>query len=456
VDAGVQAALRVRNNHDLAFRGPVRFATGLPDGRYGAAEVRGGVARAVVELAATGEVRLARDGALRERPFAAGPLRVTPRAGGLDLRWLDRQLGALELELAVRPGTSATPEDVAPRLRALDIAWAEQPGGTLRGDVRQDGYALQVTLTPYGGGWVDMTARRTRVAAPAGPAYVALVRRVSTPGASEARLRFDGRVVDGLVSPDTWDRDFWYVRGVDWTSWKAGGVSLAAVNGFTPAPTIKRAHEDSACVEGSHSYVWERTRHDGDHVYLISEVAGPNPGQETSRYMPATPYAPMRQGDVVELQWRLAIEAAPASGWEESQLRTFAGYRAAEQAGDVAGDGPHEAHPLIDSRIAWATTPPSAGCSPASTAASCSTRCRASPAIWPTATSCARTTRASSLRGQVVAGIPSRPSGTTAMAGVPTGRTSSPPAARCGCPRARGAPARDACGCACRPAAPAC
>jgi hypothetical protein len=98
------------------------------------------------------------------------------------------------------------------------------------------------------------------------------------------------------VSPDTWDRDFWYVRGVDWTSWTAGGVSLAAVNGFTPAPTIKRAHRDSAWVEGSHFYVWERTRRDGDHVYLISEVAGPNPGQEKSRYMPVTPYAPMRQG----------------------------------------------------------------------------------------------------------------------------------------------------------------
>src|SRR5687768_2237404 len=50
-----EAALRVRNNHDFAYRGPVRLFVDLPDGSYagtgGRADVRQGVAHAIVEIA---------------------------------------------------------------------------------------------------------------------------------------------------------------------------------------------------------------------------------------------------------------------------------------------------------------------------------------------------------------------------------------------------------------------
>jgi len=113
---------------------------------------------------------------------------------------------------------------------------------------------------------------------------------------------------------------------VDWISWRASGLSIAVTNGFAPVPTIRR---DSTWKEGSHFYVWERTRRIGDQLYLVSEIAGPNPNQSKSTYMGITPYAPMLAGDTVNLSWRIAITDHPREGWEESQLRVFSGYRAA-------------------------------------------------------------------------------------------------------------------------------
>ncbi|MBV9772467.1 MAG: hypothetical protein JO040_00865 [Gemmatimonadetes bacterium] len=331
------AELRVRNNHELAYAGPVQFATGLPDGTYAApgavAEVRGGTARVVASLAPGAELALARVGPPRGRSFRDGPFALAAEGGRLDLRWEGRPLGALELGLLVRPGTTAGPEEVVPGFRPLDLRWTAQPDGTLRAEARRDGFLVQATVVAYGGGWADVRTRLTREDGAEAPAYVALVRRVTTPGAGAASLRFNGRVFDGAESPSDWDRDFWYTRGVDWISWKAGALSLAAVNGFTPAPTVRR---DGVWKDGSHFYVWERTLRSGDALYLVSEVAGPNPEQAKSRSTPILPYAPLQRGDTVDLRWRLALAAAPAQGWEESQLRGFAGYRAATGDGRAA------------------------------------------------------------------------------------------------------------------------
>ncbi|MDQ3308519.1 MAG: hypothetical protein M3497_00135 [Gemmatimonadota bacterium] len=336
------SALRVRNNHEFPYAGPVQFRTRLPDGAYGGAgaagEVRDGVARVVASIPATSEATLSRTGPSQGSSFRRGSFSLAAGASGIDLRWGGRPLGSVEFSLAVLPGTTAGPDDAVRTFSALDFRWTEQPGGVLRGDVVRDGFAVQVALAPYGGGWLDVRARLARAEGANGvpasePAYLALVRRVTTPGVRDARVRFNGRVLDGADSPSTWDRDFWYTRGVDWISWRAGNLSIAAVNGFTPVPTIKR---DSAWVEASHFYVWERTRREGDHLYLFSEVAGPNPEQAKSRYMPVTPYAPLLPGDTVDLKWRLALDPAPTQSWEESQLRVFAGYRASERAGTGA------------------------------------------------------------------------------------------------------------------------
>lgn len=335
-----RSMLRLKNNHELPYHGPVRLAVGLPDGSYrgpqGAGEVRSGVARVVASLPAESELVLSRVGPLQDHPFREGSFSIESSAARLDLSWAKERLGSLDLGLVVVPGTEAGPEDAVRAFEALPIDWTEGPGGVLTGAVRRDGYALELEAAPYGGGWLDVRARLVRADPASAPAYVALVRRVTSPGMSGVRQRFNGRVLDVADSPDVWERDFWYTHGVDWISWKAGRLSLAAVNGFAPVPTIQR---NGAWAEGSHFYVWERTRREGDGLYLISEVAGPNPGQARSGYMPVTEYAPMRAGDAVEMRWRLALAPEAGAGWEESQLRAFAGYRAAEEAGGVVDLG---------------------------------------------------------------------------------------------------------------------
>ncbi|HEX6536053.1 MAG TPA: hypothetical protein VF041_15760 [Gemmatimonadaceae bacterium] len=333
------ATIVVRDNHELAYAGPVRFHTSLPDGEYRASggggsahgEVRDGAARVVVSLAGSDSVTLARTGPLGDAPFATGDLGVVPRDGALDLSWRGAPLGEIELGLVVVPGDTAGPDDVAAAFRPLDLRWSRLPGGMLSGTAARDGFRVDVTLSPYAGGWVDAEARLVRTGADSARSYVALVRRVTLPrGIADARLRFNGRVLEGADSPDTWSRDFWYTRGVDWTAWRSGGVRMVATSGFTPGPTMRRGDR---WAEGSHFYVWERARRDGDRMLLISEVAGPNPKQKGSGYMKVTPYAPVRQGDVVELPWRLAIADAPTPEWENAQLLGFAGYRMAHRDG---------------------------------------------------------------------------------------------------------------------------
>jgi hypothetical protein len=330
--AGAQT-LVVRNNHEIPYRGPIEVSTGLPDGDYAAAgasaDVRGGVARIVASLAPRSEQTLRRRGAVRSVPFAGGALEVRSANTSLALRWRGAPAGLLDVGLVVLPGAQATVDDAVGAFAPLPVAWRTGGDGVLRADVRRDGYAVALAATPYGDGFVDVRATLVRPAgqpAAAGPAYVALVRRAVTPAAREARLRFNGREQAGGDSPSTWDRDFWYVRGVDWASWRSGALSLLSVSGFTPVPTIQKS---SAWVEGSHFYVWERTRQRGDTMYLVSEIAGPNPDQAKSRYMPVTPYAPLTAGDTVALRWRLAVAADPGATWAESQLRGFAGMRRA-------------------------------------------------------------------------------------------------------------------------------
>src|SRR5690242_17893980 len=98
---------------------------------------------------------------------------------------------------------------------------------------------------------------------------------------------------------------------------------MAAMSGFTPDPTMKRG---SQWTEGSHYYVWERTRRDGHQLYLISEVEGPNAKQKGS----VTPYAPIQKGDSLALSWHLRVTQNPAPGWAQSELRVFAGYQSVQ------------------------------------------------------------------------------------------------------------------------------
>lgn len=326
------ALLRVINNHPEAYRGPIEFRTGLPGGMYqgdgATGEVHAGVARVVVALPGTSEVSLTRRAALGAHACRDGTFSVVPGAEKLDMRWRNRSLGSMEFDLIVLPDTTSGVDDAVRSFRALPIAWTPQQDGTLLGEARRSGFALRLTAMPYGGGWLDMRAHLSQADDTTGPAYVALVRRVTAPGLSGPHLRFNGRAFGGGDSPLVWDRDFWYTHGVDWISWNASdSVSMMAVSGFTPTPTIQR---NGVWAEASHFWVWERTRRTDDQLYLVSEIAGANPAKE--KYMRATPYAPMRRGDVVDLRWRLAVAQNRTKDWEESQLGVFAGRRATTES----------------------------------------------------------------------------------------------------------------------------
>ena len=327
-------ALIVRNNHEMPYSGAIEMPVDLPDATYSAgatsAVVTKGIMRAVVSLEPRSEIRLTRaEVSKTTRPLNNGGFTVRPQAGRLSLQRGASIIGQIEIGLVVIPQATGTVDSVATHFTPLAIPWSSN-GNVMSGKVNADGYTVEVSATPAREGAVDVRARVIRMSAVTGPAYVALVRRVTTPGARDARSRFNGREIPGGDSPETWDRDFWYTHGVDWTSWRAGGLSLLSVNGFSPVPTIRRG---GAWVEGSHFYVWERTRQRGDTMYLVSEIAGPNVEQVKSSYMPVTPYAAMTQGDTVSLKSRLAVNAAPRGDWAESQLRGFAGYRTTERRG---------------------------------------------------------------------------------------------------------------------------
>jgi hypothetical protein len=334
-DARAQT-LSVRNNQDLPYRGPIEAKVALPDGHYSGAassaaaqataEVRSGIARIDLSLSPASSVALGRSGAPLDRAFVDGPLSVVTGSGPTELRWSGRHAAWLDFGLAAVDGTTANVDDAITHFSPLAILWTRNADGTITGTTERDGYAVSFSLAPYASGTLDVRARVARAASAGAEnrAYLALIRRVTTLDAGAFRLRFNGREMPGPQSPSTWDRDFWYTRGVDWTSWRSGALSFLSVNGFAPVPTIMR---DSAWVEASHFYVWERTRQRRDSTYLVSEIAGPNPDQSQRGAMGVTQYAPLRHGDTVSLKWRLAIGSEVTARWGESQLRGFAGYR---------------------------------------------------------------------------------------------------------------------------------
>jgi hypothetical protein len=295
--AGAQTVV-VRNNHEIPYRGPVEV----------------GERRVFVSLAPHAESTVV------ARP-SRGNFAAKPAGNHVALSWRSKSLADVAFGLVVLPGATATIDDALAHFAPLPL------GASQTGD-----YNVVVSTQPDANGFLDASATVVRARGNGQPAYVALVRRVVTPNAHDAKLRFNGRVFDTAVSPDTWDRDFWYVRGVDWLAWKSGDVSLLAVNRFTPVPTVK---PDSVWKEGSHFYVWEKTRQKGDTTFLISEIAGPNVEQVKSRYMPVSPYAALTRNDTVRLAWRLAVAESPEPTWAESQLRVYAGTRTTRRDGNV-------------------------------------------------------------------------------------------------------------------------
>lgn len=329
-------SLVVRNNYHFAYEGPVAFPTTMPDGKYegeiGTARVSGGKAVAVVSIPASSELALHPVDTEPVKPSGEA-LSVTVEGETLVIMWNGKEVSRLSFGLMVREGMSASVDNVLPSYQPDAVTWSKDADGSLVGRIDASGLRADISLIPFGGGWIDVetTVARNGEEAPE-KAYIAVVRKVEAPALRDAQLRWNGRLVNDANSPMYWERDFWYTRGLDWAAWRSGDLAFVAVNGFAPSFSI--ATSDSNWTRNaSHFYVWERSRQKDEAMYLISEVAGPNPDQEKSRYMPVVPYAVPTPDDTLHLSWRLAIDENPAEGWEESQLHVFAGYRTVSKEG---------------------------------------------------------------------------------------------------------------------------
>jgi len=328
----------IRNNHDQPYSGPIAFRAEIPDGSYGAADARaealGGMVRAVVNLPARSQVRLTPDE--KHVPLSAGPLALKAEQGILSVEWDGKQAATIDLGLVVVPGRTAETAQVPMLFQSLKLGFAERADGAFSAATESHGYLVEVLARPYGGGWIDFEAKVTNLRETSQSAYVSFVRRITTPDAASHRMRWNGRLVDSAEPPSDFNIDFRLTRGMDWLSWKSGDLTFAAVNGFTPGITVERSRKTWAAA--NRFYVWEYAKTQGNDHYLISEIAGRDPEQKKD-YEGIKSYTQPRKGEPVRLKWRLAVGRSRDGGWEESQLRVFAGYRNVSRSnGDVTVD----------------------------------------------------------------------------------------------------------------------
>ncbi|MCX6376419.1 MAG: hypothetical protein NTU88_10380, partial [Armatimonadetes bacterium] len=119
-------------------------------------------------------------------------------------------------------------------------------------------------------------------------------------------------------------------------------LSFAAINQFSAGYTTQDSK--GRWIPANHFYTWEKAAQQGDGIYLISEIAGPNPAQASTRYMGVKAYCPPLKGEPVILKWRLAMSKSPKPGWEQSQLYVTAGYRNVAESKDKA---------VVDLGVPW-------------------------------------------------------------------------------------------------------
>ena len=311
----------IRNNYDFGYKGPVVFNTTMPDGFYkgrGAeGSVSGGTARIVADLSGRSSVSLKQD-------------RSQPKVSTRDMLSGD---SAIEFGLVVIAGregeASQTPSVFDPVLTIRDIADSTTGGTVVRG-----GYKLEITFNACGGGWIDADATVTRVEDGPADSYIALVRRITMPRVDGLRMRWNGLTFDGTDLPKETDRITALGHGVEWCSWQSEGNSFLATSKFTPGYTYKNSVGRWALA--NNFYAQERVVRDATSIYLITEIAGPNPEQEGKGAMGVKTYAPPAIGEPVKLGYRFAVSESPEDGWEDSQFLAYAGYRYVTESGEQA------------------------------------------------------------------------------------------------------------------------
>ncbi len=316
-------SIEVRNNYDFGYKGPVVFNTTLPEGVYRGKGAEGvvieGVARILADLSARSSVSLTRSA--NEKPKVVVPSLF----GGSS---------AVEFGLVVIPGRAANASQVPSAFRPLDFGAPDGPHDMPVFSALHDGYDVRIRFLSCGDSWVDTNVSVTRMDDGPEDAYVAFVRRVIVPGLESLKMRWAGFTIDGTELPKQTDRIIGLTHGVDWCSWRSEGKTFMSISKFTPGYTYKNSVERWALA--NNFYAQERVIRDGDSIYLITEVAGPNPEQEGKGAMGVKTYMPPPKGESVKLGYRFAVSKSPKRGWEDSQFLAFAGYRYVTQNADGA------------------------------------------------------------------------------------------------------------------------
>ena len=326
----------IRNNYDFAYAGPVSFHAKLPDGYYSgkgaSGSVKAGVAHVVAKLGPRSSVTLTKG-----YQSQTGPLSLASSRGVVDLRWKLERVAEMSFGLVVVPGRTAGPDDAVSSFQPLDLRLTPTSDGALVGKARSGSYDVSITVRHYAGGWLDVDAELVNTSAEKGSAYIALVRRLSTPVVTGCRMRWNGRMVDGSDEPTKFEGHWGSNHCVDWFGWRSGGLSFVTASGFTPGLSTETS--PGKWVNANHTYVWERVRRQApstgsgwDSLYFISELAGPDPSQKPG-YTGVKAYTTPLKGEPVRLHYRVALASKPEASWEESQFAVFAGYTAVTELG---------------------------------------------------------------------------------------------------------------------------
>ncbi len=310
----------VRNNYDFAYSGPISFKTTLPDGEYAGNGAYGTVDGKMARLMAT--------------IGAHSSVRLTPGKGAAaKLAASSLDPNAMQFGIVHIPGRTAGTEEAIAAFQPLNLEFMQPVPGVYLATARSGDYELTLIAEPKPDGGLEIDARVTNKTDNKEPAYLAFVRRISAPGASDFRMRWNGQFIDGDTEPDKFVGSWAYNHCVDWFSWKAGDLSYVAVSGFTPGLTTETS--PGRWQNANHNYVWEHVRRQGHDIYFISEIAGPDPSQKPG-YKGIKAYMPPLKNETVRLRYRLAAAKSPEQTWQESQFLTFAGYRKVATTGQKA------------------------------------------------------------------------------------------------------------------------
>lgn len=314
--------IEIRNNYHFGYKGPVVFHTTMPDGVYKGKGAEGtvaqGTARIVADLSAGASITLKQDHSAKPKDLS-----VTQFGGNSNM----------EFGLVVIPGRDGEASKVPSVFEATDFDLVDDSNAAgFRCTV--DGYRVDLDIIGYYGAWIDADATVTRVDDGPEDAYVALVRRITVPGVDGLKMRWNGFVVDGTNLPEGSDRITALGHGVDWFSWKSANKTFLATSKFTPGYTYQNSVGRWALA--NYFYAQERVIRDATSIYLITEIAGPNPAQEGKGSMAVKTYAPPAIGEPVKLGYRFAVTESPKPGWEDSQFLAYAGYRYVTESADKA------------------------------------------------------------------------------------------------------------------------